>query len=158
MTASGDQPRARNRQAQIAARRRARRMALQALYQWQLNPQDAVEIELQFRAEQEMDKVDVDYFHHLLQGVVEEQDTLDGYIEPYLDRPLAELDPVERAILRLGAYELARRPEVPYVVAINEGVELAKTFGAEQSHRYVNGILDKLAARLRGAEVRARGG
>ncbi len=155
MTEPSGQTRARDKQAVVAARRKARRAAVQALYQWQLNPQDATEIELQFRTEQEMGKVDVDYFHHLLHGVVAQCDELDDLLRPYLDRLLEEVDPVEKAILRLSAYELAHRPDVPYRVAINEGVELAKTFGAEQSHRFVNGILDKLAARLRVVERRA---
>ncbi|HKK05700.1 MAG TPA: transcription antitermination factor NusB [Gammaproteobacteria bacterium] len=141
-----------------ASRKRARRLALQALYQWDLGGQSAADISAQFLASDELGKADVDYFEELLNQVSARAGELDEHIAPLLDRPIAEVDPVERAILRMGAYELARRIDVPYRVVINEGVELAKTFGAEQGHRFVNGVLDKLAARLRAAEVEARGG
>jgi len=141
-----------------ASRKRARRLALQALYQWDLGGQSAADIAAQFLASDELGKADVDYFSELLTEVSDRSGELDAQIAPLLERPIAEVDPVERAILRLGAYELGQRLDVPYRVVINEGVELAKTFGAEQGHRFVNGVLDKLAARLRTAEVQARGG
>jgi N utilization substance protein B len=144
------------RPASHSARHQARRAALQALYQWQVAKQELSEIEDQFLTEQDMRRVDVSYFAELLHGVPAELARLDGALQPLLDRPVAEVDPVERAILRLGAYELACRPEVPYRVAINEAVDLAKTFGADQGHRYVNGVLDRLARSLRADEVRSR--
>ncbi len=131
------------------ARTRARRTALQALYQWELGQQALEDIEAQFRAAQDMRKVDVDYFKELLYQVAGHVDELDAQMAPLLDRPLRQLGPVERAILRIGAYELAFRPELPWRVVIDEGIELAKMFGAEQSHRYVNGVLDKLSGRVR---------
>lgn len=138
------------------ARSRARRLAVQALYQWQLTGMTAYDIEQQFLAGDEMGGADRDYFHELLHEVPRHADALDAQISPLLDRPLKEVDPVERAILRLGAYELAHRLDVPYRVVINEAIELAKTFGGEQGHKYVNGILDALAKNLRAAEVAAR--
>jgi N utilization substance protein B len=114
------------------------------------------EIELQFRTLQDMSQVDMDYFHALLHGVPAHLAELDAALVPFLDRPLREVDPVERAVLRLSAFELAHRLEVPYRVVINEGVELAKSFGAEQGHKYVNSILDRVASRLRAPEVHAR--
>jgi N utilization substance protein B len=130
---------------------------LQALYQWQLTGQSAHEIERQFVAEQDLARVDMDYFHELITQVPLRVAELDAVIAPLLDRPIPEVDPVERAILRLGAYELAYRLDVPYRVAINESIELAKTFGAEQGHKYVNSILDGVAKKVRAAEVAARG-
>ncbi len=137
------------------ARTRARRTALQALYQWELGKQELGDIEAQFREAQDMRKVDVDYFTELLHQVARRSGELDGYMAPFLDRPIGQLDPVERAILRIGGYELAYRPDLPWRVVINEGIELAKMFGAEQSHKYVNGILDKLASQLRTVEIQA---
>lgn len=130
----------------------ARRRAVQALYQWQQVGQDLAEIELQFLTEQEMDRVDVEYFKALLHAVPQHVEELDQLLQPLLDRNIEAVDSVERAILRLGAYELKHRLEIPYRVVINEAIELAKTFGAEQSHRYINGVLDKLAPVLRPAE------
>ena len=137
------------------ARTRARRTALQALYQWDLGKQELADIEAQFREAQDMRKVDVDYFRELLHRVAAQVEELDTHMAPLLDRPIRQLDPVERAILRIGTYELAFHPELPWRVVINEGIELAKMFGAEQSHKYVNGILDKLAAQLRTVEMQA---
>lgn len=99
--------------------------------------------------------VDDAYFRELLNGVIDLRGELDDLIAPCLDRPMADLDPVELAILRLSTYELKQRVDVPYRVVINEGIELAKTFGATDGHKFVNGVLDKLAPRLRGAELRA---
>ena len=140
------------------ARSRARQCAVQALYQWQLTAQSTAEIEEQFVTEREMGKADRQFFHELLFQVPAQVAELDAELADYVDRPLEQVDPVERAILRLGAYELKTRLETPYRVVINEAVELAKTFGAEQGHKYVNSVLDKLARKLRPAETRARGG
>ncbi len=134
----------------------ARQRLLQALYQWQHTGQDVHEIEVQFLTEQEMGKVEVPYFQELLHKILESVEQLDAEIEPLLDRPMAQVDPVEKAILRIGTYELMHKPEIPYRVAINEGVELAKVYGADQSHKYVNGILDKIAQKLRAVEVKAK--
>lgn len=136
-------------------RTRARRTALQALYQWDLGGQDLRDIEVQFHQAQDMRKVDTDYFRELLHGIPAHLSRLDEHVTPFLDRPLAQVDPVEREILRIGAYELEHHPEVPWRVVINEGIELAKMFGGEQSHKYVNGVLDKLAGKLRTVEVAA---
>ncbi len=135
------------------ARRHARRAALQALYQWQMTAQDPADIERQFREEQDMGRVDAEYFHDLVHGVAAGVEALDAHLAPLLDRPIPQVDPVERAILRLAAYELAERPEVPYRVVINEAVDIARRFGAEQGHRYVNATLDRLARQLRPLEV-----
>lgn len=140
-----------------ALRKRARRMAMQALYQWQMGGQDAADIEAQFVHDNDMTRVDVSYFHELLHGVTAHLDALDAQLAPCLDRSVGEVDPVERAILRLAGYELMYRLDIPYRVSINEAIELAKTFGAEQGHRFINGVLDKLAGRVRSTETKARG-
>ena len=137
-----------------AARRKARRFAVQAIYQWQLASANLASIEAEFRTDNDMSKVDLEYFHDILHGVPREKSELDAKIQPLLDRRLDELTPVELAILRLGAYEMVHRLDVPYKVVINESVELAKTFGATDGHKYVNGILDKLAQRDRMVEIR----
>ena len=137
-----------------AARRKARRFALQALYQWQVSGSGLGDIEAEFRTDNDMSKVDDEYFHDILHGVPKEKSILDDKIQPFLDRRLDELTPVEMAILRLGAFEMCHRIDVPYKVVINEAIELAKTFGATDSHKYVNGVLDKLAQRERMVEIR----
>ena len=139
-----------------SARRKARRFTLQALYQWQLAGAAVSDIEAQFLANQDFAKVDREYFHDLLHGVLGQVKTLDEQLTPYLDRRVEELSQVEKAILRLGAFELKERQDVPYRVVINEGIELAKVFGAEDSFKYVNGVLDKLARQLRYAEASER--
>ena len=136
-----------------AARRKARRFALQGLYQWQLSQASLHEVETQFRAANDMHKVDLEYFHELLHGVPARVEELDALLAPRLDRKVTELSQVEKAILRLGAFELLARVDVPWRVVINEGIELARMFGAEDSFRYVNGVLDSLARELRAAEV-----
>ena len=138
------------------ARTKARRNAVQALYQWQLVGQDLAEIEAQFLAEYDMNKVDVEYFKELFREVPLHLHELDDHLIPFLDRPVDEVDPVERAILRLAAYELEFRLDVPYRAVINEAIELAKRFGAEHGHKYVNGIVDQVAKKLRAAEIKAR--
>jgi transcription antitermination protein NusB len=136
-------------------RSRARHLAVQALYQWQMTGQDVGDVVGQFLTSQDGTKFEVDYFRDLLRGIVINLNALDAWLQPYVDRPIAQIDPVERAILRLGAYELAHHPEVPYRVVINEAVELAKVFGAEEGHKYVNGVLDKVARELRAPEIGA---
>jgi len=137
------------------ARHKARRLATQALYTWQMSGQDIADIDQQYRLQHDMSKVDQDYFHDLLHQVPAHIEELDNHIKPLLDRELTQVDPVERAILRLGTYELVHRLDVPYKVVINEGVELAKTFGAEDGHKYVNSILDGIAQKIRATEVAA---
>ena len=134
----------------------ARSFALQAVYQWQMNHAPVNEIEAQFTVDNDLGTCDKAYFRELLHGVTAKAKAMDDLFEELLDRPLAELDPIELATLRIGSYELAERLDVPYRVAINEGVELAKSFGASESHKYVNGILDKLAQRVRREEIAAR--
>ena len=137
-------------------RSRSRSLAIQALYQWQMAGQDIGAIIDHFMIEQDARKFDSDYFSELVHGVPARLNELDAALAPCIDRALESVDPVERAILRLGAYELIEHPEIPYRVIINEAVELAKTFGAEQGHRYVNGVLDKAARTLRPVEAAAR--
>ena len=138
-------------------RSQARRHATQALYQWQMTGQDVSEIDRQFLEKEEMVGADLVYFKDLLHGVPAKLAELDDQSRPFLDRAVESIDPVERAIIRLGIYELMHHPEIPYRVVINEAVELAKLYGAEQGHRYVNGVLDKLAQQLRQEEVAASG-
>jgi N utilization substance protein B len=137
-------------------RSRSRSLAIQALYQWQLAGQDVPAIINHFMLEQDGKKFDSDYFSELVHGVPARVDELDAALAPCVDRALESVDPVERAILRLGTYELIVHPEIPYRVVINEAVELAKVFGAEQGHRYVNGVLDRAARALRPLETAAR--
>ena len=151
-------PKSNKKNSLTAQRRSARSFALQALYQWQMAGQPVNEIDAQFRVDNDMRNTDVRLFSELLVGVASRKSELDEQFKPFLDRELNDLDPVELAVLRIGAYELTQRMEVPYRVATNESVELAKTFGATESHRYVNGILDKLAQRVRMAEIRAKSG
>jgi N utilization substance protein B len=138
----------------LAARSRARRRALQALYAWQLSGSHMKAVIEQFRHEQDMEVADLDYFEDLLCGVEQHVDALDAALRPYLDREVGEVDPIERAALRLAAYELKFRPDVPYRVVINEAIEVTKRFGADHGHSYVNGVLDKLAGELRAVEKR----
>lgn len=135
---------------------RARQLAVQAIYQWQMAEPDVGSIVLQFMENPANGKFDQSYFKDLLRGVTHNVDKIDDSISPMLDRKVESVDPVERAILRLGAYELLFHPEVPYRVVINESVELAKKFGAEKGHKYVNAVLDKLAQQTRVLEMRAR--
>ncbi|EMI5490470.1 transcription antitermination factor NusB [Providencia stuartii] len=132
-----------------AARRRARECAVQAIYSWQLSGNNVSDVEYEFIAEQDMSDVDVIYFRELLSGVANNAIKLDQLMAPFLSRQLEELGQVEKAILRVAMYELSFREDVPYKVAINEGIELAKVFGAEDSHKFVNGVLDKAAPAVR---------
>jgi len=131
-------------------RRRARRRALQALYQWHLTGQDAGEILAQFREEQDFSNVDTELFATLVRKISRDQAIIDEKIEPFLDRPLNQLDVIEHVILSIGAYELLNSIEVPHQVVIDEAINLAKLFGAEQGHSFINGVLDKAAKQLRG--------
>lgn len=137
-------------------RHKARRSAVQALYQWQLTRQAPADIEINFLADDSLKDIDLEYFRHLVREVPAHIPELDGFLAPHIDRRIAEIDPVERAILRLGAFELEFHREIPYRVVLNEAVELAKTFGAEQGHKYVNAVLDRVALDLRGAEINAQ--
>ncbi|MBI0186063.1 transcription antitermination factor NusB [Yersinia pestis subsp. pestis] len=132
-----------------AARRRARECAVQALYSWQLSKNDIADVELQFLSEQDVKDVDIAYFRELLSGVAVNAASLDALMALFLSRQLEELGQVERAVLRIALFELSKRDDVPYKVAINEAIELAKTFGAEDSHKFVNGVLDKVAPTVR---------
>jgi N utilization substance protein B len=106
----------------------------------------------EFRHEQDMEIADLDYFEDLLRGVDAHRDELDAELAPFLDREMSQVDPIERAVLRLAAYELRHRPDVPYRVVLNEAIEVAKRFGAEHGHTYVNGVLDKAARQWRSVE------
>jgi transcription antitermination protein NusB len=136
----------------LAARSRSRRRATQAIYAWQVagNPMDSV-IE-EFRHEQDMEIADLAYFEDLLHGVEKHCAELDDGLLPFLGREIAQVDLIERAVLRLAAYELRYRPDVPYRVVINEAIEVAKRFGTDHGHTYVNGVLDKAARQWRAAE------
>ncbi|MFZ5556214.1 MAG: transcription antitermination factor NusB [Pseudomonadota bacterium] len=136
------------------ARRRARELALQALYQWRLTGYPMVQIEPQLREHKDFGRADADLFERLVRGVPAEAAALEALVAPHLDRALEALSPVERCILLLGAYELSHCPDTPYRVVINEAVELAKTFGGTDGYKYVNGVLDKLAPAARAAELR----
>lgn len=137
------------------ARARARRRAVQAIYAWQLSGSGMEAIIDQFRHEQDMQIADLAYFEDLLRGVERELAELDAGLAPYLDRTVEQVDPIERAVLRLAAYELKSRPDVPYRVVLNEAIEVAKRFGADFGHTYVNGVLDKVAANWRAVEYQA---
>jgi N utilization substance protein B len=134
------------------ARARARRFAMQALYQWDLSGTALHDIRNQFLETEDFSKTDKDYFIELFNNVTKGIENIDKNISSYIDRPLVRLDPVERAILRIALYELAHRPEIPYRVVINEAVQLTKKFGAEQGHAFVNGVLDRAAHALRTLE------
>lgn len=136
------------------ARSLARQLAVQAIYQWQIAGQDLMDIQKQFAEENNLKKVDKKYFRELLQNIPKCIDDLDQHTSSLLDRNIEDVDPIERAIIRIGTYELDRRLDVPVKVVINESVELAKKFGADQSHKYVNGILDGVAKKLRSAELK----
>jgi len=138
----------------LAARSRARRRALQAVYAWQISGSPMPLVVEQFEHEQEMDIADLEYFKDLVAGVDTRRAELDAKLAPFLDRTVEQVDPIERAILRLASYELLHRLDVPYRVVINEAIEVSKRFGAEFGHTYINGVLDKAAADWRGAEYR----
>ncbi len=130
-------------------RRKSREAALQGLYQWKLSGAEADAIESHLRFEGDFSKLDEAYFSNLLKGAISESQRLVEELQPHLDRPFSELSPVEASILLLASFELVHQPEIPYRVVINEAVELAKRYGGTDGHKYVNGVLDKLASRLR---------
>ena len=138
------------------ARSKARNCVVQALYEWQLTGHSIKNIFEQFVVERNTTKFDVDYFKDLIEGVSNNVIDIDAKVQPHLDRPINEVDPVERAVLRMGSYELMFKLDVPYRVVINESVEAAKTFGADQGHKYVNGVLDKVAQQAREIEIAAK--
>jgi transcription antitermination protein NusB len=137
------------------SRRRAREFALQALYQWLVNESPADALLAQLREQKEFEKADAALAEKLLRGVIGDAAELRARVTPYLDRPVKELSPVEHALLLLSACELRDQPETPYRVVINEAVELAKSFGGTDGHKFINGVLDKLAAELRPGEAGA---
>lgn len=143
-----------NNKPNIAQRRRARSLLIQALYQWQIAGTAVNEIEAEFRADPK-GKIDWDFFHEVLSVMPEHCCAVDEQLSTMIDRKLEELTPVELSILRLGLFELMQRIDVPYRVVINECVDLAKKFGASESHKYINGVLDKAAKQLRKTEREA---
>ncbi len=132
----------------VSPRRRARECAVQAIYSWAISKNPVEEVELAFMTDQDMKGVDIPYFRKLLRGAVEEVSVVDAAFQPYLDRSQDEVDPIENSILRIASYELKFQLDVPYKVVINEAIEVAKVFGSDESHKYINGILDKLAPAL----------
>lgn len=138
-------------------RHRAREFALQGIYQWLLNREDPGAIDAHIRNAHGFEKADAEHFDILLHGAIKNADSLRSSITPFIDRSIDELSPIEHAALLIGAFELAHHLEIPYRVVINEAVELTKSFGGIDGHKYVNGVLDKLASTLRADEVAARG-
>ena len=137
-------------------RRRARELALQGLYQWRIGGNDEAAIEAHLADVEGFDKADREFFVGLLRGVLGQQAELQEQLQAFLDRPFAELSPIEASILLAGAFELANYQQTPYRVIINEAIELTKGFGGTDGHKYVNGVLDKLAFKLRPVEVEAK--
>ena len=163
MNASERPPRSRGSDASAertppkSARRRSRELAMQGLYQWLLSREDAGAIEAHLASTSPgFEKADREHFTHLLHGAIRESDALHAQLSPNLDRRVEELSPVEHATLLIGTFELLRHPEIPYRVVINEAVELAKGFGGTDGYKYINGVLDKVASRVRTAEIRPR--
>jgi N utilization substance protein B len=137
----------------IRRRQRARKILVQALYQWHMNASEIAEVQAQFITENNPDKFDQDYFCNTLKGITEHLEQLDQEIFPFLDRPVNMLNPVEYAVMRLGTYEFLFCPEIPFKVIIDEAVALCKTYGAVEGHRYVNGVLHHLAKKIRSIET-----
>ena len=137
----------------ISGKRKARKFALQALYQWLMSGSELQEIEAQFRTIKNMDKVDCDYFCRLLYGVPENVQQLEEKLQPFLDREIKGLNPIELTTLRIGAFELLHCPEIPYKVVLDESISLTKEFGSQDGHRYVNGVLNNLAQDARSVEI-----
>lgn len=133
----------------VSNRHRARELAVQGVYSWQLSGNTTEQVELNLATSNDIKKVDMAFFQRLLRGAIDNVDTLDKTVKPYLGRLPEELDPIEKAILRLATFELVHCIDVPYRVVINEAVELAKTFGAQESHKFINGALDKAVKTLR---------
>lgn len=149
-TTAGGPPRDRAK----SSRRRAREFALQGLYEWQINTREASSVDAHIRELEEFTKCDRAHYDALLNGCINQRAQLDEALLKFLDRPVDELSPVEHAVLWIGAYELMHCLDVPYKVAINEAVELAKSFGGTDGHKFVNGVLDHLAPSIRPDEVK----
>jgi N utilization substance protein B len=144
------------KKAAVSPRHRARELALQGIYEWRISGSTATQIGRSTGDDKSLGRYDSELYKQLLRGAIAQHEALDVQITPQLDRALNELSPVEYSVLLLGAYELFHQPEVPYRVVINEAVELAKTFGGSDGHKFVNGVLDKLAAQARAAEVNSK--
>jgi transcription antitermination protein NusB len=136
-----------------SARRRSRELALQGLYEYYVAGHEPAMIRLRIEGEEDFKRADKDFFRELWLGVSEDWAALIEIVQPHLDRKFEEVSPIERGIVVIGAWELKHRLDIPYRVAINESVELAKSFGGTDGHKWVNGVLDKLAPTLRSAEV-----
>lgn len=137
----------------ISGKRKARKLGLQALYQWLMSGSELHEIEAQFRVMNNMEKVDGDYFNRLLYGVSEHVNELETRFSPFLDREISSLNPIELTVLRIGAFELVHCPEIPYKVVLDESISLTKEFGSQDGYRYVNGVLNQLAREVRAVEI-----
>lgn len=137
----------------ISGKRKARKLALQALYQWLMSGTDLHEIEAQFRVVKNMGKVDCDYFCRLLYGIPEHVNELEQSFSSFLDREVQGLNPIELTVLRIGSFELVHCPEIPYKVVLNESISLTKEFGSQDGYRYVNGVLNNLAQKVRSVEI-----
>lgn len=137
----------------ISGKRKARKLALQALYQWLMSGSELHEIEAQFRVINNMEKVDSEYFCRLLHGVPEQVQQLEDLLTPFVDRAISELNPIELTVLRIGAFELVACPEIPYKVVLDESISLTKEFGSQDGYKYVNGVLNNLAKQVRTIEI-----
>lgn len=137
----------------ISGKRRARKLALQALYQWLMSGHELTEVEAQFRVANNMERVDTEYFCRILHGVPKNLSQLEESFSPFLDRAIQGLNPIELTVLRLSAFELLYCPEIPYRVILDEAVSLTKEFGSQDGHRYVNGVLNNLARQTRVVEI-----
>lgn len=138
------------------AKTNARKCAVQALYQWQMTGESLSRIEMNFLEEDRLKGAQKKYFTEIFYGVPKQLNVIDEALAEFVDRPVEKIDPVERAVLRIAVYELINRLETPYKVIINEGVNLAKCFGADGSHKYVNGVLDKVSQKKRAIEIKAK--
>lgn len=138
----------------IRRKQRARKLALQAMYQWMMAGHEIIEIETQFHVANSMDKVDIDYFSKIIHEVPKYLAQLEDALLPFLDRPMDDLTPIELTVLRMGAYELIYCLDIPYRIVLDEWVTLAKEFGSVEGHRYVNGVLNNLARQIRATEVK----
>jgi len=136
-----------------SSRHLARRAAIQALYQWEMTQQSRLEIEKHFLSDDRLKKTDNEYFQELVREIPRLVEDIDNSLSPYIDRDIALVDPVEKAVLRLAAYELIHHAEIPYRVVLNEAIELSRTFGSDNGYRFVNGILDKIGADVRSVEA-----
>ncbi len=155
-TEQAEKPKRVKKVSRSQSRRFARERALQALYQWDVSTAESYDVRTQFMEEQDMSRVDVEYFTQLFNGVSHNPQAVDDAMKASLDRDIGSLDPVERAVLRIATYELTQCLDIPARVVINEGIEITKRFGADKGHRYINGVLDKLAAEVRPLEMKRR--